>query len=340
MGVGARVVENEKKAWTFPPKSIDFWYHTSVGLAIVAAAAILPVIYYIFSAAGNSALVDERVKLTTALGTSLGVLLTFSTVVWRGLVGEAQANEQKRANDAKEEDNRSILFHKGLELISQGDTQGTNVAAGITTLELVASVKASQFSQLSTDALADYIIKNFKDESRTQSVQLAHRALQRGIKRGTRSNRDFIITYSNPHEKHTAFFGFRSVTYQGGYFADNLRTVEYDQETFQFNRVKFERLKFGKYSAEFDECSFYKCSFSTIDLHDILFNEFELCNFSNSSITSSADDIDHISPDMSVNLRESLVNCYFHQGQPPNGVLLPIILDILDENPPSPSSRF
>lgn len=139
-----------------------FWLAAALVTAVIVGAttiwaAILS--FFAFEPQQLNANVDVIYKLGL-----IGVgVVTFCTVVWRGLITSRQADAQRDQLEklseqiaATETTNRANLFHKGAEFLAEED-KPARVAAGIAMLSAVGRARDPLFSVQVLDLLADFV---------------------------------------------------------------------------------------------------------------------------------------------------------------------------------------
>jgi hypothetical protein len=305
----------EKKSGTAlePFQQEENWLAISITLAIIAAVLGGFGLLWIFDL-GPIEKIDDRIKVATLVGTGLLALITYSTVVWRGLVGARQANEQKRTNDEKGEENIARLLLDGAELIGEKDY--AKAAAGIAALELVVVKSIGDFGSSAMNILADFIVREITLSSSTKNHTAARKAMEKGAKRGNLSDRELEIKKSK-NDEHVIYYGFKSVIYSNDrLFQASDVSIDLNQTSI-FSRVNLVLCEINISKFEFYDCLFYRCSISNIDTDTLSANTYNRCNFSGATIHNEEHPIPPDEEELAATYGDNLKDCFYLVDVPP-----------------------
>jgi hypothetical protein len=268
---------------------------------------------------------QQRAEIATPLGMAFAAALTFTTVVWRGLVGEFQAREQKRANDQKDEENIARLLLDGAKLL--GDTRPSHLAAGIAVLSQAISLGKTNHAKASMDIIADFIKESLKIPANFELLDSAVHALNYGSKLGYCANRSITVETQDGELIAWWINGMQSCTYEGGVIGYHLFDRQADIQQFAFNRVTFHSSPFADEPTA-ENCNFRGCSFKEIDIAIVWVNEFYKCDFSNAQVSKFMFEILYGSYDSAM-LRKKVSTCHYYRDSPPTGNGADLILPYL-----------
>lgn len=230
----------------------------------------------------------EMVTVLVPFGTIILALITFFTVVWRGLLTDQQVKEQRRQNDAKDDEMLAKLLVDGAGLL--GEENEAKQIAGVSALHTVATAPSGRYASNAMDILLAYWEKNYRPDGVTRAVRNAYAALAQAAQMGRRANTgiNLIEDTKTPNSfKWIAPPGAQFVHVKGGWF-DKASFEGLDRKTnWTFAFVRFEECIIGSSNWSFYNCMFMGCAFSIPPLHIMAANHFGACNFSGAIIDAS-----------------------------------------------------
>ena len=247
-------------------------------------------------------------KLSAPASRLVLAVITFCTVVWRGLITTEQARlqriqvngfaEQLAATrdqlgltreqlEATRESNLADLLQRGAELLSE-TKKGAHVAAGIAILRsIVVAGPSGKFQVEAMDLLADYLQASHRKDHSDPLCQTAIGGLRDGFTAGIRSRRNLQFE-SEGRTSWSAIVGVSSVKYIGGtidrgQFDILIKAGDALAATRAFHKTRI-------YGAEvavdwkFDECIFDGCRITRVDQNSYGISAYYRCNFSEATI--------------------------------------------------------
>ncbi|MCV3209624.1 hypothetical protein OHD62_17420 [Mesorhizobium sp. YC-39] len=271
----------------------DLWFQIAVIVAVLVFFSVaIGTLIALF--AGDTAAIGIRIDIVYKLGLIGAGLITFCTVVWRGLLATQQVDAQRKQLDklsaqiaVTEENNLATLLQKGAELLADAKPGYAN--AGIATLQAVITSPNPKFSIEAMNLVADFIQSEFPESHRSAVFQAASGALYAGAKLGRRAGRS--LTFSYPEDDVATLsdawlpvFGVRRVVYQRGRIdPDTFWSQEKDSKTkWMFNDLNVSFGKVGVLDNSFSRCTFVACEIKRVYKKLFTSHTFENCNFSNS----------------------------------------------------------
>lgn len=293
---------NDEELW----ESAENWKAAAIAIAVITPCACSFFLHWIFAAPNDAAML-QRVQMVGAVAAFAVALITFCTVVWRGVISTQQAKLQRLQIDklstqiaATEVSNLATLLQKGAELIAEVD-KPARVAAGIASLRAVGEGTDEQFGVQAMEIIADYIQQRgtnvFSDQigmSATMALALIHEKTNRIANRIIEF--EFDPEYHDPEEdvRLQLVTGVVKVRYYGGYF-DGIELTEKISGRTQF---KFDNVRFLEGYVDFRCGEMVKCNFNGIsvirfDSRWAHYSEFVDCNFSDCQVNSP-----HTFPDL------------------------------------------
>ncbi|MDR7223146.1 hypothetical protein [Aminobacter aminovorans] len=274
----------------------NMWFKAAV---LVAFFVFAMVIIGTIISLGNAINAEQRgqsIDVVYKLGLIGAGLITFCTVAWRGLIATQQSEMQRLQIDklsqqiaATEENNLATLLQKGAELIDE-EKLG-QVAAGIATLQAVATAKNAKFSVEAMNLLADYIQNNHHAKHEGVHFHSARKALEAGNNLGRVAERTvFFEADETADETDTwhSITGVQLARYKGGYAFSGL----FDSGKPTLGRQQFNGVTFMDGSMDV-HARHFACIFRNIDVQTIKTmkwsrNRFVDCNFSGTSVEPMA----------------------------------------------------
>lgn len=242
--------------------------------------------------------------------------VTFCGAVWRGKLGSEQIRQQKRQNDAKDEENLATLLMDGTKLL--GETKESHVLAGVAALEAVIVSPRAVFSTQAMDILVDLVEEVYKDTTKGKVLGAAVQAVNNGANLDRRSTRFLRLDYAGVTPNNAQMVnGVRMLAVKNA-------TVDY----FEFDkisnplRVTFESCTFDDCKIEgsprrFKNCVFQGGEILSMNARFLTTNRFESCNFSGAHFSghSPSAKLGELHPFTQL----SKDGNYFHSEQPITG---------------------
>lgn len=292
---------NSKPVPEAPTDNDRTWFTAAIVTFTFAVIAFVFAAFWIFAREGPDAV--HRAQSFQPFGVAIAAIVTFFTVVWRGVLATKQLNLQAaqlqqqidqlsqviRQNDAKENETLVKLLQDGAKFITE-DGKKPQVMAGIASLDaLISNDQKRQFSNQAMDILAAYYLENYQDENDT--VRGARRALNRAADAGVVSTIHAAFT-TDVDERYDwpIVRGFASQTYTGGDITKTFLAA-IGSEGRKFTEVDF---RFCVISLKnYTNCRFRGCEIKSFDPDDIATNSFTSCDFSGCDFDSivSFDDL-------------------------------------------------
>lgn len=311
MGDGQREAWERESTWQ------------SLAIAATVLLAIGVVCSWIWIIEGDLAEKQQKVAVLTPFGALAAAVITFFTVMWRGLINQRQADAQITATNLQREqieklseqlsetneNNLALLLQKGAELLAEPE-RDAKVAAGVAILQSVATAPSGKFAVEAMDLLTGFLLHKRKgsiDEIGDAAIQALFAASELGrySRRSLRLTDEIEGKVVWPRVR-----GPKSVHYRGGRVHG--RTL--DAEGFGLTRTRYIGVQIIGSAVELDrrftECTFVRCRILRIlDASALRLCSFVDCNFTNAQIETS----DFAVPDL-----KSKGN-YFYPPDPPRG---------------------
>ncbi|CDZ32187.1 Hypothetical protein NGAL_HAMBI1145_09580 [Neorhizobium galegae bv. officinalis] len=279
--------EDDNKVLNGPTDNENTWLIAAIVTFAFAVVAFGFGALWTFSREGQDAV--YRAQTFAPFGVAIGAVVTFFTVVWRGILSTKQLNLQAaqlqqqidqlsqviRQNDAKEDENLVKLLQEGAKFITENEKQ-PQVMAGIASLDvLISNDVKRKYSIQAMDILAGYYHGNFLLDNDT--VRNARRALNRAAESGVSSTIDAAFSSHDDAHQWPTVRGFASQWYTGGRI-DFTTLSEIRSEARSFERVSFYRCEV--WDSLYEKCQFRKCEIKSFDLDFLEQSRFEECDFS------------------------------------------------------------
>lgn len=266
-----------------PSRIAEDWFDAALLCAFLAFAGVVGAAVFVFSAPPESQVF--RAQTVAPFGVAGIAFVTFVTAIWRGRLTDLQVQEQKRQNDAKDEESLASLLVDGAQLL--GEEAAAKQTAGIAALRAIVSSPSDRFGNDAMDILLDFVEATYADPKRQQPYDAAVRGLDKGARSGKVCSRN--IRLAGGTEDESAFLwrainGSPFVRYDGGVFmpADYLNILNY--ETKRFSKTVFHGCRIDPRS-QFQSCEFESCSFVSANDRFIAKSKFIGCNFSGARIS-------------------------------------------------------
>ncbi|WP_274426771.1 hypothetical protein [Chelativorans sp. YIM 93263] len=277
-----------------------FWFAVVVVAAVVALLVAFGGLVHVFGGKPGTTII-ERVDTYYKLMLVLAGFVTFSTIVWRGLIAARQAETQLESTrlqreqidrlseqiTATKENNLAQLLQKGSELIAE-KYNPAHVTAGIATLRFVATAENGNFAVEAMNLLAEYLEREFGSGHGGKLFASANAALKAGEEKGRIAERDIVFScedeeitgYPDDQSNWHHVYGVRSLRYFYGDASSahllpdgrGAANAEYCYVTIgggevsiddRFRRCDFSRVKVVRVAGDsISENSFRRCDFS------------------------------------------------------------------------------
>jgi hypothetical protein len=311
----------EKKSGTAlePFQKEENWLAISITLAIIAAVLGGFGLLWIFDL-GPIEKIDDRIKVATLVGTGLLALITYSTVVWRGLVGARQADQQKDENTAK-------LLLEGAKLLSESKIH--QISAGTATLTVVLRSQNDTLQKAAMDVLADFIIEHWDDNLKTQAISGVNRAMLLGKSSGFTAMRRLDVKSLRPSASDHVFHGFKEVRYSASDFYIGFDELGLTDENILLRNCEISDVTVDCRRQTISSSNLYNCKFRTVNFMLINNNKFFDCDFSDAQMND--DFFGNLLP--SLNFQRTQAGCFYFEGSPPLGKGSDHMISLLYEKP-------
>lgn len=205
--------------------------------------------------------------------------VTFCGAIWRGKLSSEQIKQQKRQNDAKDDENLAKLLMDGTKLL--GEEKDSHVLAGVAALEAVVVSPKAVFSAQAMNILADLVEAVYKDVTKAKVMSAAVQAINNGAALDRRSDRVLRLDYHGvvpnnaPIVNGVKVLHLKNATV--GYFElEKIRDAK---------RLFFENCELEEYTVDgnhnrIKKCSLFQASIKTMNTRFLTSNRFEDCDFS------------------------------------------------------------
>lgn len=302
-----------------PTYDDHWWFSVAVAAFILAAVAFSFAALWTFSVKGQDAVF--RAQAFSPFGIALGAVVTFCTVVWRGILSLKQIRIQSeqlqnqteqlkqivRQNDAKEDETLVKLLQEGAKFITEAEKEA-QVMAGITSLHsLLENDRARKFSAQALDIIAEFYVANY--DKQTTATRRARAVLNSAAAVGLQSGVRAEFKTTKRMHVWPPIGGFSNQHYEGG----DIYEMTYQaiiSETMLFTKVTFHRVQISDNAAYF-HCSFQSCKIAAFD-PTLLDCKFANCDFSGCEFTEPSEAYDF--EQFGRNFR----NCFFYNDNPPS----------------------
>ncbi|MGV0878045.1 hypothetical protein V6767_12945 [Martelella sp. FLE1502] len=304
--------ENDRSGW--PIRDPRFWLSVSLTLLCLLLAFLLFSGWYVFESDKFPGEAEKRVEIFWRIGAGFIALITFTTVVWRGMMTDQQVNLQReqinqiiRQNDANDNASYVDLLMEGTKLLNQeGDSSKRAAIAALATVigdpKRRYSIQAldsigSEWRQNSTKLEADNYLQRIRDE------------LLRADDMGLRSSIHATFKTEDQMSFWRSVRGFASQSYRGGViqnFGHASATEDLSANVgplFEIQRDPFSEFMLvtiirsfitddiGERRTAFFDCDFKECKIGRISRATFAFNQFSACCFSGAEIYAGEDDV-------------------------------------------------
>ncbi|TPN86396.1 hypothetical protein FJ987_09530 [Mesorhizobium sp. CU2] len=305
---------NDENLW----ETAQTWRALAIAAAVITPIACLFFLPWILQADGDDAML-RRVQMAGAAAAIGATLVTFCTVVWRGLISTQQARLQRLQIDklsdqiaATERNNLASLLQKGAELIAEHE-KPAKVAAGIASLRAVGEGADDKFAIQAMDILADYLVGREEEIFGNQTLAIAAINALALIwqQTGRLSNRVLNLSYEGLVEHFHLVVGVKEVAYrEGDFFGVELVAPEVKGKTFvRFEQCTLEESAVDLRLGRFEQVAFRDCVVAGFNARGRRQHvHFHDCDFSKCEVQNA-----EVFPD----LRQ--YGCYYLDKWPPIG---------------------
>lgn len=288
---------NENRNNEYPRISEDDWYVLAIVFSILTFVAAGFALWWIFHGINPDG-ISERATIAGMIVTFGGVVTTFCTVAWRGMITTRQADvsiqqiaETRRQIAVTEENNLATNLQKGAELIAEEGNE-PKASAGIAMLHAVINSRSELFASVAQSLLLTYVNKNGASNHRSQLVKQCINSLNILDERfKVNANEQFSFSALDDSSNHL-YDGVEWVLLQGA------KVVEYEGGNIRLQEIKvkegknafFESVRFTNCIIQdtdtmyFNNCRFRRCKFISINNNSLEDNNFINCNFSGTKI--------------------------------------------------------
>ncbi|WP_141700926.1 hypothetical protein [Mesorhizobium sp. SEMIA 3007] len=272
----------------------DLWFQIAITVAaLVFFSVSIGTLIALF--AGSTAAIGDRIDIIYKLGLIGAGVITFCTVVWRGLLATQQVDAQRKQLDrlaqqiaASEESTLADLLQRGAELLAE-TSKPAHVSAGIAILRSVAVSPKGLFAIEAMNLIADYIQEKWSNTHRSFHFDAAKAALAAGVKAGRSSDRVLTFEDSTGKIEWTVFEGVRFLRYRGGtVYGKHL-------ERANASEINFRLIGVTVYGGSIDVTGdFMECHFlgtKIVSMAEMIFggNTYKKCEFSGATIADMGD---------------------------------------------------
>lgn len=283
----------------------DTWQSLAIAAAVILLVGFVCSCIWVIGAPDDKARL-LRVQISAPFGVFGGAVVTFCTIVWRGLISKRQADAQLKATNlqreqidklalqisATEENNLAQLLHKAAELVAEIE-KPAQVSAGIAILQSVATDGNGKFAGEAMNLLADYVKNRIVPGTGDPFTQSALSALSAGADIGRKAKRALTLRISDyPEEMQKRQWptvrGVDLVVYWGGRLS--LTEEHFD---LRFNPIfRSNRVLFDSGLANFSRASYWECEFDDVQIVELSTsdwgsNSFRRCDFSDAVVRGS-----------------------------------------------------
>ncbi|MGQ2917147.1 hypothetical protein [Rhizobium oryzihabitans] len=206
-------------------------------------------------------------------------IVTFCAAIWRGKLNSEQIKQQKRQNDAKDDENLASLLVDGTKLINED--KESHHFAGIATLQAVACSKNEVFAVPAMDILADVVMDTYNDKNRVYKYMACRRALRAASGVGHTSNRTIKIDLSSePQKPIPTILGCSRLRVTGGTIAGSRYEKIRTEMLLELRDATVKTAVVAKEAWSFKGCAFIDCHIKFLAQDFIENNSFTNCDFS------------------------------------------------------------
>lgn len=318
----ARETPTQAGAQLEPWEIADHWQSLAIAAAIITLICGGFALLWVFDARTDRAMLT-RVQIVGG-GMAVGLaIVTFCTVLWRGLISQQQAIAQQvqieHLTRQIAETNRTNLaefLQNGAEMISDV-AQPAKVLAGIATLQDVASDESKRFSVFAMNLLANFVQTYGRTSHQSPLVGAAIVALNAAAEAGAVLS-TIRASFSADKETNPRWLlidGISSVTYEGGtVIGETIKRARSFRPPFKiFDNVVFYNCTVENESfSGMSNCSFYYCKIKAISVISLRSNKYWRCDFSGAQIYAldGTDELPDLREDENAYSEEDLPELY------------------------------
>lgn len=186
-----------KQVSDLPSKKPDQWFAVGVAAAILLMVSMGWLALYILSLPSTWAERGQAMQVFQPFLVGMAGIVTLCTVIWRGLINEAQANEQRRQNDAKDMADVGLLLEKATTFLSDESLMKRGV--GLAMLDTVVTTPNSPYANFAIELVVDQLVPamNMGGEGLEAVIQQIERTLQRAHELDIHASRERTYAFSN-----------------------------------------------------------------------------------------------------------------------------------------------
>lgn len=264
----------------------DVWLAVVIVLAVLFVLGLVFGLVPLFFGPGDS---RDRMEIYYKSALIGGALVTFATVMWRGLIASRQADQQREQLGKiqtqikqSEEDNLANLLQTGADMVSEADKDAT-VAAGIATLTSVAKGANESFAIAAMDVLAFYVESISQEGHLQPNTSAAIDALASTFRETGRSSNRSIVCPGNKATGEVFWMpiiGASAVLYIGGQLVEKELTRTNLARRVDFVEVELNNCTKIVVSDNYNQCNFVSCAIDGFFGEKAIGNEYHGCNFS------------------------------------------------------------
>lgn len=298
----------------------DFNISAQGWFKITIVAASIGFLFFVLSGLAVLSQPDPDTKQKTSQAFApflVGIVatVTFFAAIWRGKLNSEQIRQQKRQNDAKDEENIAKLLMDGAKML--GEEKDSHVLAGISALQAVVVTPKSKFAPHAMDVLGDFVIEHLASQNKPRALNAARIAVSQGARSGYFSDRK-IEVITEDEDIPSVYSGFEIVTYRGGWILQEHIDGIIAGHRVNFDNVQFDHCVFKEKLPGIKACEFLGCNFEKIAVTTIKNNKFDSCDFSGTKFTSFSKGFPRGYREHLSKLKE--MKCFFDPANPPSGL--------------------
>ncbi|MAU19199.1 MAG: hypothetical protein CMH13_01540 [Martelella sp.] len=279
-----------------------WWFSLSLTLLCFLLVFLLFSTWYVFDGSTLPTGVKDKVDTLWRIGAGLIALITFITVIWRGMMTDQQTREQRRQNDANDDAAYASLLVEGTKLL--GEESDHHKRAGVAILLRVIddpscdkNGRPDRLQQQALDILASEWAQNYKLFNLENYTSFLYRALFSKRKPSLFASFDLKCSDIHPKDKdemgrakpkHDERWmisgGFKKQTYLGGVgLIDPVEGILFKGIIIEFKYTEIVDSNVTNYKPgikfKFNRCIFVDCNIEKITPDDVAFSTFICCNF-------------------------------------------------------------
>lgn len=285
----------------WPSKNPNHWFVLGVVAAILLVIGMVGLAVYMLSWSSPWADRGHAMQVFQPFLVGMAGIVTLCTVVWRGLINEAQANEQRRQNDAKDMADVGLLLEKAGTFLA--DESPLKRGVGFAMLNTVITTPNSPYAQYAFDLVCDELAEKYAFGPHVAINEQIRSTILRAQDFGVTTGRQRKVRPPDTSDllapKVTFWRGFPPAHIQASRIEMNPEILEMLSERvieYKFSETQFYAsldLMISRGRIHVDH-RFESCSFSNMRIGSISFikkalfgggtHHFQLCDFSEAKI--------------------------------------------------------